>query len=59
MVGPWSKSYFEWLVEFLPRLQAVEDLRECTGRGLRLVVDAKPTRWQLESLGLLGYALMI
>lgn len=55
-VGPWSQSYFEWLVEFLPRLWAVEIFRERTGRRLKLIVDSKPTRWQLESLGLLGFA---
>lgn len=56
MVGAWSQSYFEWLVEFLPRLPMVNVYRERTGRVLKLVVDAKPTRWQRESLSLLGYA---
>ncbi|WP_406700193.1 glycosyltransferase family 61 protein [Singulisphaera sp. Ch08] len=55
MVGPWSQSYFEWLVEFLPRLRAVEHFRECTGRRLKIIIDAKPTPWQWESLQLLGF----
>jgi capsular polysaccharide biosynthesis protein len=55
-VGPWSRSYFEWLVEFLPRLRGVEAFQERTGRRPKLIVDSRPTRWQLESLALLGFA---
>ena len=55
MVGPWSKGYFEWVVEFLPRLEALEFYRERSGGPPRIIVDSDPTPWQLESLELLGY----
>lgn len=51
----WNDGYFHWTTETLPRLEGVERYRERTGVDPKLVVGPNPTRFQLESLELLGY----
>ena len=56
LVGPWSQSYFHWVVEYLPRLELVRRYADDTGVVPRLIIDQNPRPWQLESLRLLGFA---
>lgn len=51
----WNRGYFHWTVETLARLEGVEAYRERTGHDLSLIVGPNPTRFQRESLALLGY----
>lgn len=55
MVGLWSTSYFHWLVEYLPRLQFLQEIDRQQGRKSQLVVDASMPKWQVDSLRLMGY----
>jgi prepilin-type processing-associated H-X9-DG protein len=55
MTGVWSKEYFHWLTEYLPRLEAVERFTSDSGERPTLIVDSDFLNWQRESLSLLGY----
>jgi hypothetical protein len=55
MTGAWSKEYFHWLTEYLPRLEAVERFTSDFGESPKLIVDRDLRNWQRESLSLLGY----
>jgi capsular polysaccharide biosynthesis protein len=50
----WSDSYYHWFLDSLPRLIAVEDHTRRTGEVPLLLVPARLSRWQAESLALLG-----
>jgi hypothetical protein len=51
----YSRNYFHWITEFLSRLEALDYYQQQTGRRPLLILGAKPRRWQLESLQLMGY----
>jgi len=55
LYNQWNRGYFHWTVETLTRLEGVEAYRERTGEKPKLIVGPEPTRFQLESLALLGY----
>lgn len=55
LYNQWNRGYFHWTVETLTRLEGVEAYRERTGERPKLVVGPNPTRFQLESLAMLGY----
>lgn len=55
LYNQWNRGYFHWTVETLTRLEGVEAYRERTGEKPKLIVGPNPTRFQLESLALLGY----
>lgn len=55
MVGVWSKAYYHWLIDYLPRLEAVEAYASQSGSHATLIIDSHATRWQTESLALLGF----
>ena len=42
-------------MDSLTRLDAVEFYQETTGRKPAIIIDSNPSKWQLESLKLLGY----
>jgi hypothetical protein len=48
-------NYFHWIADYLTRLQGLEFYQEQTGRKPTLIIDKNPTKWQIESLRLLGY----
>ena len=54
LVSLWSKSYFHWLVETLPRLEFIDYWKKLTGLPVKFIVDKQPTKWQLASLRLAG-----
>ncbi len=49
------RNYYHWITECLPRIEGLEYYQEHTGRKPTLIIDANPTKWQIESLRLLGY----
>lgn len=51
----WNAGYFHWTIETLTRLEGVEQYRRRTGERPTLIVGPDPSRFQLESLALLGY----
>jgi len=54
LVSLWSKGYFHWVIECLPRLHVLEISGVMNERSIKFIIDAKPTKWQVESLSLLG-----
>jgi hypothetical protein len=48
-------NYYHWITECLPRLEGLEYYQAKTGRKPALIIDANPSKWQIESLRLLGY----
>jgi len=50
----WCNSYYHWFLDCLPRLIAVEDHTRRTGEFPLLLVPARLSSWQAESLALLG-----
>lgn len=55
IVNFWSKNYYHWLVDCLARLEGLEYYKQTTGSNPLLIINTKPTSWQLESLKILGY----
>lgn len=55
IVNFWSKNYYHWLVDCLARLEGLEYYQQKTGFKPLLIINRKPTLWQLESLKILGY----
>ncbi len=51
-----DKNYFHWMTDCLLRLEGLEYYQEQTGRKPVLLIDSNPSKWQVESLRLLGYA---
>lgn len=50
----WSKNYYHWIIETLPRLRFIE--RTVPKITPRLLLNPAPTRWQIDSLTLLGFS---
>lgn len=55
LVNAWSKSYFHWLVELLPRLIVLRGCSDGLDSPVHIVINPEPTEWQLKSLELLGF----
>ncbi|MBE9190995.1 glycosyltransferase family 61 protein [Gloeocapsopsis crepidinum LEGE 06123] len=51
-----SRNYYHWITDCLIQLEALEYYQKQTGRKPKLVIQANPVSWQVESLRLLGYA---
>lgn len=54
MVDLWSTRYAHWLLEGLTRLEALEAYVAATGQHPKLIIDANPPTWKLDSLRLMG-----
>jgi len=52
----WSASHYHWFLDCLPRLLAAADHEQRSGERVRVIVPASLSRWQEESLALLGLA---
>jgi Glycosyltransferase 61 len=50
----WCDSYYHWFLDCLPRLIAAEEHTRRTGEVPLLLVPARLSSWQAESLALLG-----
>lgn len=55
LVNVWGNNYYHWVADCLTRLQGVEHYQTETGIRPKLIINTKPTKWQVESLRLLGY----
>lgn len=55
LVNAWSRNYWHWIIDCLTRLEGIEYYHQQTGIKPKLIIDANPTKWQTESLKLLGY----
>jgi hypothetical protein len=55
LVGPWSRGYFHWFAEYLPRLEGVNQYAAETGREPIVLVPPDPPGWMRDSLRLVGY----
>lgn len=55
LVGSWSDNYYHWFVDYLSRLQTVEQFTEETGRRPTLIVPAGFGGWRAEALSFFGY----
>jgi hypothetical protein len=49
------RNYYHWLTESLTRIEGLEYYQEHIGRKSALIIDANLSKWQIESLRLLGY----
>lgn len=54
LAGPWSREFFHWFADYLPRLGSLERYREATDEAPPLLLPADPPEWLAESLDLLG-----
>lgn len=57
IVDPWARGYFHWIVDALPKLQAVERYVAESGDVPQLVVPKSVPSWMKRSLELTGYDL--
>jgi hypothetical protein len=55
LVNTWNNNYCMWLSECLARLEGMEDYERRTGSALPIIIPGPPTRYQAESLALMGY----
>lgn len=55
LINAWSKNYWHWIIDCLTRLEGIEFYQQQTGIKPKLIIDANPTAWQIDSLKLLGY----
>lgn len=55
LVGPWSREYFHWMSEWLPRLEGVEHYADRTGRSPTVLVPGDPPDWLTDSLQVVGF----
>lgn len=55
MAGPWSKGYFHWFADWLPRLAGIDAYTKKTGRDPILLLPPNPPDWMLKSLDIIGY----
>ena len=51
VANAWTNSYFHWLTEILPRIAMMQ---ECGMKGFDVIAGGTMTRWQIESLRMLG-----
>jgi hypothetical protein len=50
---PTHKSYYHWVVEYLPKLRTLERYRNETGDDPVVLIDSDPPNWMRESVNLL------
>ncbi|WP_218596791.1 glycosyltransferase family 61 protein [Chroogloeocystis siderophila] len=55
LINAWSQNYWHWIIDCLTRLEGIEFYQQQTGIKPKLIIDANPTSWQIDSLRLLGY----
>ena len=56
LVNAWSRNYWHWIIDCLTKLEGVEFYQKQTGVKPILIIDSKPSVWQIDSLKLLGYS---
>lgn len=56
LLNPWHTNYFHWCLDCLTKLEGIEHFSKMTGLNPQIIIGSQPTRWQLESLSLLGYS---
>lgn len=54
LIGKGLPTYSHWMLEYLPRLQAVEQYEQRTGKKPRILVARDTADWQIESIKLAG-----
>lgn len=54
LAGPWSREFFHWFADYLPRLRTLERWTAVTGEAPPLLVPADSPAWLTASLDLLG-----
>lgn len=54
LIGKGLPTYSHWMLEYLPRLQAVEKYEQRTGREPRILVARDTADWQIKSIELAG-----
>lgn len=54
LAGPWSREFFHWFAEYLPRLRPLERFERRTGTSPTLLLPPDPPRWLTASLDRLG-----
>jgi hypothetical protein len=54
LVGPWSREFFHWFADYLPRLQRLKAYEAETGTRPLVLVPSFPPNWLVESLDLLS-----
>jgi len=54
LTGPWSREFFHWFVDYLPRLRQIERLYGTLDAGPPLLIPSNPPDWLRTSLDLLG-----
>ena len=52
--GVWSDNYFHWVLDYLPRLKAIDEYKQSTGEEPTILLH-KPLDYMVETLELLGY----
>lgn len=52
----WYKSYYHWIVDYLPKLKMLNKYEKKTGNEPRILVRKDPASYRQESLELLGYS---
>jgi len=55
LVSCWYKNYYNWIMDYLIRIEGLEYYQEQTGIKPVLIIDSNPQTWKIESLKLLGY----
>jgi prepilin-type processing-associated H-X9-DG protein len=49
-------SYYHWILNYLPKIEAYEYYREQTGRNPPIIVPDSPEEWRIEALEHVGYS---
>ena len=55
LLNPWHHNYFHWFLDCLTKLEGVEHFKQVSNSKPKVIISRKATKWQLESLQLLGY----
>lgn len=55
LVGAWTDNYYHWFVDYLSRLQTVDQYINETGRQPILIVPSGFGGWRAEALSFFGY----
>lgn len=57
-VGVWSDNYFHWVLDYLPRLRAIDEYKAMTGKAPVILLH-RPLDYMVETLDNLGYEYLI
>lgn len=49
------RSFYHWVIEFLPKLRLLERYEQATGRRPALLIKPDPPQWMVETLELAGW----